>query len=178
MSNLTKIWLIVAGSLVLVGILAFVLVMCVMGWDFASLSTVKYESNSHETVEEFNNISLSSDTAHIQFLPSDDEKCKVECYEDVKAKHSVKVNNGTLEINQVNEKKWYDYIGINISSQKITVYLPKAEYKSLTVKSSTGKVELSEDFNFENVDISVSTSDVRCYSSVSENLKIPQADNI
>ena len=102
MSKALKIWLIVATALVLVGILIFGSVMTVFNWDFSKLSTSEFETNNHKIGENFNNISVNSDTASITFLPTDDGKCRVECFENVKAKHSVTVSDGTLYINLEN----------------------------------------------------------------------------
>ena len=131
-----------------------------------------YETNIHKIDEEFNSISIKTDTAHIEFVPSDDGMCKVVCYEEAKKSHSVEVQNSTLTVNVVNYKKWYDYIGVNIDSPKITVYLPEAEYSSLVVEGSTGDLEISKDFGFKSIDISLSTGDVMCYASAKEAIKI------
>ena len=90
MNTIMKICLIVAGALVLVGIIMFVVVMSISSWDFTKLSTVKYESNSYDITEAFDNINVKSDTAKFQFLLSEDGKCKIECYEDIKAKQQVR----------------------------------------------------------------------------------------
>ena len=79
-----------------------------------------YETNIHKINEEFDNISIKTDTADIAFVPSDDGMCKVVCYEDAKSIHSVEIQDGTLMINVVNNKNWYDYIGVNIDSPKIS----------------------------------------------------------
>ena len=97
-----------------------------------------YETNIHKINEEFDNVSIKTDTAVIAFVPSNDGMCRVACYEDAKSIHSVEIQNGTLMINVVNHKKWYDYIGDNINSPKITVYLPEKAYSSLVIEESTG----------------------------------------
>ena len=112
-------------------------------------SSREYETNIHEVHEVFNSISIRTDTADIAFVPSDDEMCKVVCYEDAKKRHTIEVQDGTLMINVVNNKKWYDYIGVNIDSPKITVYLPEAEYSSLVIEESTGDIKISKDFGFK-----------------------------
>ena len=45
MSKASKIWLVVAASLVALGIIIFGVVMSMLEWNFAKLSTVKYETN-------------------------------------------------------------------------------------------------------------------------------------
>ena len=113
MRKTTKIWLVMAASLVVIGLIMFAAVMSIYKWDFAKLSTGKYETNTYEINEEFNNLSINTDTADIIFALSDEGKCRVECYEEEKAKHSVAVQEDTLVINMIDEKSWYDYIGIN-----------------------------------------------------------------
>ena len=135
-------------------------------------SLSEYETNIHKINEEFDNISIKTDTANIAFVLSDDGMCRVACYEEAKISHSVEVQNGTLTVNVVNNKKWYDYIGVNIDSPKITVYLPKSEYSSLIIEESTGDIEISKDFGFKSIDISLSTGNVKCYASATEAIKI------
>lgn len=146
----------------------FAAVMSEYKWDFSKLSTGKYETNTYEISEEFSNLSMNTDTADIIFALSDDGKCRVECYEEEKAKHSVAVQENTLVIKMIDEKSWYDYIGINFGSPKITVYLPKAEYTSLFINGSTGDIEIPKNFKFEGVDISLSTGDVNFFASASK----------
>ncbi len=159
MRKTTKIWLIIAVSLVLVGCIVFGTVMSVIKWDFKKLSTVKYQTNFYEITENFNDISIKTDTADVIFAVSDDGKCKVGCYEGKKEKHFVNVYENTLVINVVNEKSWYDYIGINIGTPKITVYLPKTEYNSVVINLSTGDISL-ENLSVGSLDFKVSTGDV------------------
>lgn len=172
MRKTTKIWLVIAASLVFVGLIMFAAVMSEYKWDFSKLSTGKYETNTYEISEEFSNLSMNTDTADIIFALSDDGKCRVECYEEEKAKHSVAVQENTLVIKMIDEKSWYDYIGINFGSPKITVYLPKAEYTSLFINGSTGDIEIPKNFKFEGVDISLSTGDVNFFVSASKLIKI------
>ena len=172
MRTRTKVWLIIAAFLVLIGCFLFVGIMSMLEWDFAKLSTFKYETNNYEIAENFNNISIITDTADILFVPSETPKASVVCHEQKNAKHSVTVNNGKLVIEIVDTRKWYEYIGINLGTLKITVYIPRDEYGALFVKSSTGNVEIPTEFKFENIDISESTGNVTNYASASENIII------
>ena len=158
MKKTTKIWIMIAASLMLVGRI------------LVKLSTVKHETNTYEVSKAFSDISISTDTADIIFALSDDGKCKVECYEKGNAKHSVTVENDVLVV-RIN-KSWYDYIGYGFGSSKITVYLPKTEYNALSISESTGNVEIPKDYLFDNIDISLSTGDVNFFASVSKLAKI------
>ena len=160
MKKSTKIWLITATSLVALGCIMFSVAMTKNHWDFTKLSTVKYETNTYEVTDDFNSISMLTDTADILFVQSDDKICKVVCYEMSDMKHTTTVQNDTLTINVTDEREWYDHIGITLGSPKITVYLPKTEYDSLAIKEDTGDIEVPKDFKFGSIDISTSTGDI------------------
>ena len=171
MRRTTKVWLIIAAFLVLIGCILFVGVMSMLKWDFTKLSTTKYETNTYEISEAFDSISINTDTADIVFALSDDGKCSVECYEDEDTTHSVAVENNMLIVG-TNPKSWYDYIGFNFGFPKITVHLPSTQYASLHIDESTGDVEIPNALMFKNVDISLSTGDVNFCASASEIAKI------
>lgn len=168
----TIIWLVTASALIIIGAIIFIGAMTMKKWDFNKLNATKFETNTYEISEEFKNISIDTDTADIVFALSDDDKTKVICYEEQKMKHSVKVEEETLNIEIVNTKKWYDYIGIHFGTPKITVYLADTEYASLLIKESTGDVELPKDFEFQSIDIEVSTGDVSCLAPSSKSVNI------
>ena len=144
MSKNIKIWLIVASCLVLAGSMIFGGVMFRMGWNYTNPSTVRYETNTYEVKKEFHGISLNTDVADITFLRSGDGTVKVECVEEAKAKHTVAVEEDTLVIRVKDEKAWYDHIGINFGSPKITVYLPETvQLEDVDISVSTGRVDYS-----------------------------------
>ena len=172
MRTRTKVWLIIAATLVLIGCIAFGSAMSMLNWDFTKLSTTKYESNSYEISDNYKNILIITDTSDVVFIPSKSLTTSVDCYEQENTKHTVTVNDNTLVIKMVDTRKWYEYIGINFGTPKITVSIPQEEYNTLSVKSSTGDVEIPKDFKFESIDISVNTGKVTNHASASEILKI------
>lgn len=173
MNKSTKIWLITAVALVFLGLLIFGAMMTMLKWDFTNLGTVKYITNTYEVSQDFNNISIQADTDDIIFLPSEDGKCKAVCYEQEKIKHSLNVENETLIITKEDTRKWYEHIAIvSLSTPKVTVYLPKSEYASLLISSSTGDVEITADFKFESIDITLSTGDIYCNASATREIKV------
>lgn len=172
MSRKTNIWLITAASLVIIGIALFAVTMAANGWDFNKLNTAKTETNVHEIDSDFKDISIDTKTADVKFVLSDDGKCKVICEEPENEKHSVKVEDGVLEIGSNEDKEWYEYIGFNLGSPKITIYLPEKELNNLKIDKSTGGTDIPKDFKFNTIDISGSTGAVKSHASVSEELKI------
>jgi DUF4097 and DUF4098 domain-containing protein YvlB len=160
MKKSKKIWLIVAASLLLAGLILFTSAMTVSGWDLSKLSTAKLETNEYSLSEKFNNISITTDTADIEFVATDTAEVSVICYEQVNSNHSVSVENDTLVIKLTDTRKWYEYVGINFSSPKITVNIPLGEYTSLSIDSSTSDVNVPSGFTFEHINISGHTGDI------------------
>lgn len=172
MKKATTVWLITAASLVLLGALIFGGSLMALHFDFSKLSTTKYETNTYAVTEEFHSVYVFTDTADVTFLRSDDEKASVVCTESVKMKHTVSVEDGTLTVNRTDTRKWYEYISIFSKKERVTVYLPKSEYDSITVKGSTGNVRLSEELLLRNIDVAISTGDVICLSDTAELMKL------
>ena len=172
MSRRMKIWFIIGAALILLGSVGFAAVMTVNRWDFTRLNTVSYETNTYPLTESVRNISVKTNVADVVLIPSEDGTCRVICHEEENDKHSVTLKNGTLTVEIEKTKKWYDYIGIAWGDPTITVCLPAGAYGSLSVKGSTGDVEIPKDFSFESVDIAVSTGSVEQYASVSGGVRI------
>lgn len=168
----TMIWLIVGVALLLVGGIAFVCVVTSLDWDFTKLSTSHFEMNAYELEEDVYDLWIKTDTADVTFVPSADGKIHVECMEDEKEKHEVKIENGVLSIEMHSTRKWYDYIGINFQSPKITVAIPAGAYGALSIDLSTGDVEIGEHMLLESVTISGSTGRVNCRASVAGAIRI------
>ena len=173
MKKSTLVCLIVAVSLVLAGCILFVGVLMALRWEFGGLISKSYETNEYAITEEYKNISILSDTADVVFLPSEEGNTSVVCYEQEKCKHAVAVKDGTLTVELVDTRKWYDHVTVfNLSTPKITVTLPKAAYDTLAVKNSTGDLTLPKELSFESIEVLLSTGDVYCASSATEAIKI------
>ncbi|MBE6689686.1 MAG: DUF4097 domain-containing protein [Ruminococcaceae bacterium] len=172
MNKTTAVWIAVAVSLILLGAVIFLVAAGSASWDFAKLSGKEYETNTYEIIENFDNVSLKIDTADVLFLPSEDEKCRVVCYEETNMKHTVLVENGTLTVRANDSRKWYEHISWYDRGERLTVYLPQTAYATLKIEGSTGDVELPQDLSFGSIDIALSTGDVSCKASASQAIRI------
>jgi len=166
----TKVWLMMGASLVLIGGIIFVGMMARLGWDFMKLSTTSYEENTYKIGEDYKNIAITTDTAEIVFLPA--ESTSVVCKELKNVKHTVTAQDGTLVVEIVDTRKWYEHIGIHFGTPEITVYLPAGDYGALTINSSTGDMTVPKELCFESVDIVGSTGKVTSCASVLGTAKI------
>lgn len=172
MSKGAKIWLITAAVLVVLGLFMFVGVLLTQNWDFAKFGSVTYVTNTQEVSMDFDKININVDTAQVEFVPSENEDCKVVCYETEKIRHTVAVNDGALEIKVHDSRKWYEFVGISFGTPKLTLYVPNKEYDSLCIETDTGDVNLPKEFAFKDVTIAGDTSDVYCNASISGTISI------
>ncbi len=172
MGKAVKIWLIVALALVALGGILFTGAMFANGWDFNKISTVTYITNIYEVDGDFKSISIDVETTKIEFAPADDGRCKIVCFEDEKVRHSASVQNGTLVIDTVDTRKWYEHFSFSFSQPQMTIYLPRNEYDSLFIETDTGDIVIPKDFSFDTLKIDGDTSDVDCFASASHGIEI------
>lgn len=167
-----KLWLIIAAVLMIIGVVLFVTAMNSFDWNFSQLNSAPYETNTHAFSDSFHSITMNTDTADISILPSKGNKCEVVCHEPENLRHSVEILDGVLTITETDTRKWHQKVGFSFGITEITVYLPKGEYQDLSIRESTGDIEIPKDFTFRNINIKVSTGDIDNYASVQETMQI------
>ncbi len=170
MSKPIFITIIVASSLLVAGLVLGIIGLAVNGFDWKKLSTIPITTNTHTITQDFDKISIDTDTTDVVILLSQDDECKVVCEEYQKAPHGVKVDDGVLSIRLAQERHWYDFIGISIGQTQITVYLPKTTYASLSIDTDTGDIDLSKDVTFTDASLSTDTGDILCDGGVTGHL--------
>ena len=112
MKKRTVVFLIIGTVLFRVGGMIFVGAMSAMKWDFLKLDNRSFVTDIHVINEEFEGISIISDYTDVIILPSENGECSVKCFEDEKAKHTVGVKDGTLEISIEDERIWSEHISV------------------------------------------------------------------
>ena len=161
MKGASKTMTVISICLCVAGAIALIIGLFMIKFDLMQLSTEKIETNTHNISEDFDNIFLKTYTADVTFLPSENGECKVVCTEDEKLRHSVTVEDNTLKIILIDERKWYDFIGIfSLQKKEVRVYLPDSEYGMLTVDVDTSDVNIPKDLSFKSAKIESDTGDI------------------
>ena len=160
MSKGAKLGLILSLSFLLAAIILFVGGMSMLDWDFGKLSTNPPVTNTYLFDEPVRDISVIADTADIKIAPSSDGKIQVVCQEREHVRYAVSVDDGTLEIQMQDTRKWYQQITSFVNYTKVTVYLPEGTYGALSIHGTTGNIHLSGGYTFGDVDVTVSTGDI------------------
>ena len=156
-----KIWIIVALSFIVGAVVCFLVAIVAVGGDFTKFNITQYRQETYSVQGQFDEISIKTNTeTDVVFALSQDGACKVVCWEAKKVKYFLSVNDGALEINGVDTRKWYEKITIYSPARMLTVYLPESEYAALTVQTDTGDIKLTNAFTFGSLDIQTYTGDV------------------
>lgn len=168
--NSTKLWLLIAVGLIVIGILGAGLALGSSRGNTAGLFSplaAAMETTSFDIDEDFLDITLRGETEDITFLPAEDGRCRVVFREPDGSTVSAGVKNGTLEISSRDTRPWFRRISLFSPNQSsVTIWLPPAAYGALAIEESTGDIDLPADFTFDSVDIRLSTGDAALYSSV------------
>lgn len=162
MFALNKKWVITAILLIFISLMLFSLTACS---DFSLFSS--YEMQAFDISDDFADILIEIDTAEVNFLLSDDDKCHVVAYTQKNINYDASVENGVLKISVSDDREWYEYVHIGFEGSSLVVYLPRTEYSALTLNGSTSDVILSGNFEFDSIDMSVSTGDLKVSASAS-----------
>lgn len=173
MKRSTKILLIVASALVILGATIFLTAMVTNNWDWSKLETMRLETNTYEIGESFKDISIKGKASNIIILPSEDGMCKIVCEDYEKVDYSVTVVDGMLLVEMSDERKWYDRINvISFKAPQITLYMPSGEYGSLYAGATAANVEIPDGFVFEAVDITLTVGNITFGADVTENASL------
>lgn len=164
--------IVVAAALIFIGIAVAACGFAMSGFDIKKLTTDPEVTNYMTIDQDFNSIIIDATTADLKILPSTDGQCKIDLVERENLYFMPSVENGILTINEIDDRKWYEYIGIGWSNMSITLYLPKEQYDSLTVELTTGRAQIDSGLEFGKVDVKATTGNVKCEAKVTESLEI------
>lgn len=163
---------IVAAILLVAGIALCLLGMTFNGFQLEDAFMNKLTDNTIEIREDFNSIQIDTDTTDVVFSVSQDGSCRILCRETEHQPHAAKVENGTLLLQQQNNRKWYHYIGFHFGTPSVEICLPKTVFETLTLEGDTGDVVIPQELTFANVKIDSSTGKVDVRSQVEKTLAV------
>lgn len=160
MRKATKITLIVATVLIVLGFVLGFIGVAGMDFDFSRLGQSNYTTKEHAIDSVVENVVIDVESADVEFKPSTDGKCRVVNYELSRMTHAVQVSGSTLHICLADNRSWYDYMLLNVGQLKVTVYLPEAAYNSISVDTDSGNVQIAPGITSRLVEVKTDTGDI------------------
>lgn len=143
---------------------------------FSGAAPANSVTNTHTVNDIFTDFVIDVAQSDVVFAVSENGVCFVECKETDKFYHTVEVENGVLKIKDSDNRKRYEKITTqqNLFEMAITVYLPAEHYKSLSVETVSGSVEMPENFAFESAELKCVSGNINFASSVDGKLLIEE----
>lgn len=171
MKRSKKIALIVAAALTVGGLIVGGAAVVTMGFDFTGMNTQQFTTVTHPVDAPFSGVAVDAAECDVRLLPSEDGACRVECYDSEHITHTVSVANGTLTITRQDTRRWYERIGVYWGDEvAITIYLPPHTLDTLSVRTLSGDVTVSDAFSCRTADIQTTSGDVDMAAAVSDRL--------
>lgn len=150
MKSSTKKWFITAGLLILLGILTGLVVFAASGFKFSAFVTTDDRVKKEYDIQRQNavNLDISTISSDIILKDSDTEGIKISCYESDKISFNTSVNDGTLKIEEKDNRKWYEFLlpFINVKDTPLVVELPKDDWVNISFNSTSGEIN-ADKFN-------------------------------
>ena len=166
MTRSSIILLIVAASLIVVGLIIMAIGIGFVDFDVRKLSSSQYVTNTYVIDKDFSDICIEKTSADVRFVLSDKGQSKVVCYETDRVYHSVTVEDGVLRVSENDTREWYHHIGFFWDKAQLTVYVTEADLGELLAKTDVGDITLPCGLSFEKVDVTATTGDVEIRSEV------------
>ena len=165
--------IIIAIILVLVGATVVLASLYFCDFDLRKLDNTTLDNVTYEPTGDLRNISVTASEADVILRPSEDGRLRVVCREKTKVRHLVTLADGTLTVEAVDNRAWYDYIQLfSFDTPAITIYLPATSYGTLFIDGSTGDVDIPAAFSFASITVQRSTGDVICRASADMGITI------
>ena len=179
MKRFKKIALIVSVICILAG-LCMVAAACfsLRDTDPRELSTMQFQEETCLITDSFDCIEIYTMNSSVEILPSGDGTCRIVCDDSEKLYHEISVRDTaegtTLSIVQHSEWKWYESMwGFCWDKDPIvTVYLPEAEYNTLSVTTSSGDITVTPGFRFQVTGIGTASGDIALSELSTEDLNV------
>ena len=173
MKRTAKIWLIIAGVLVVLGPVLIVGALAGVGFDVEKLGGETFKTATYDVGATFDEIAVDIDGIDVSFAPAQDDACKVVCTASEHQTNTVDVEDGTLRIRSAGTQAWYEQV-LHFSFREpcMTVYLPQAAYDTLTVRSDTGDLSIPGGFSFGEIKIDGNDGDFSCAAAVNGDVDI------
>lgn len=154
MESNKKIIMLVAGGLIIIGVVIALLAFALVGFNWNSFNTSlpdEQKSYSYDLAS-VSNLTISELDADVIIVGTDDDKIKITSFENKKDAYTIDLQaNGNLNVNRSVYKHWYEYIGFNISNQKrtLTIAVPQKFTGQIEASTMSGNLDLS---GFESLD--------------------------
>ena len=169
MSRTIKIALIAAGFLMAAGLIITFISVASTGFDTQEISDGDYVERTFKLEDDFESIYVDATSEDISFYETDGQSYVVSFQrDDIDVK--VGISNNTLKV-ETEMTNWFS-MGINFQNPTIKIYLNKTAFAGdLTIKSSSGNVDVPSTLQFSNAFLKSTSGDIAMSAQVSNRVQ-------
>lgn len=124
--------------------------------------------------EEFNSVEIKSDNVYVDIIPTNDSVAKIEFVTNRASKRksgfTSEITGEKLSI-AVKDEKVFKFGFYPESSQHLTIYLPKKQYKAMRIENGNGQVQVQQ-MKIRKVEVSLINGEVELNRLTTENTKV------
>lgn len=166
----------VAVLLIIAGIAIACSAFIMTDFSLEGFATESFEETTCTIEGDFNHVLIATQEHDLTILPSENGECKI-VFDKNKAQKNeyapeYAIDSDTLVINIVDNRKWFDHIGIFSGEVSMTLYLPESRYVSLTAATDTGDITVSEKLSFTGSSVATSTGDIKFLAKIDGELAL------
>ena len=174
-------------TVLIVGVILLVVGVIILGAGWVLLQKFPIQKDAVKDVvhpyskdELPSQINISTTNSCVEFRTTTESEWRVECVDKEKIYHKVELINGVLTIKEIDDRQWYERIGLfaNLRPQSLIVYLPEGTYGLLNIRVVSGDISLPEGFVFSDVTLKSKSGDI-AFASVATgamNTKVVSGD--
>jgi transcriptional regulator with XRE-family HTH domain/DUF4097 and DUF4098 domain-containing protein YvlB len=155
----------------LIGLASLIGFLIVASFSRAVYLKVTESTQVYIIEESYSSILIESKTSDINIYLSNNNENKIVYSVNKNISLESRVIDGVLTVTQIDNSKFYDKL-FSWGDLEINLYLTQDTIESLSIKNSTGDIEINEGFSFNNINIKLTTGDVDVKTNVTNNLSI------
>ena len=160
-------------GIIVIGLIVGLVLLISSDFSFKNFGGGSMKLIDNKEFDNINKLNINVKTADVYIKTSSDEKIKVEVYSAREEKSTI--NNTDESLNITLDQGVCSFFCWFRKNSKINVYLPNNYANDITVKASTGDIEI-DDFANSNAYITVTTGDVKLNGIKTADIKATTGD--
>ncbi len=161
--------IVLAIVFICIGLSLLLTSLLLSNFNLTSISSLQFTDVVHEISLPFEDISVEEIDCGITILPAKDGKCTVISQEVPNLFNRVSVEDGTLTVRRRDERAWHERILVfGAANPTLTVYLPKEQYRNLSLRTTAGEIRVEAPITFETATLKNVSGNVTLTSPIKE----------
>lgn len=160
-------------GIIVIGLIVGLVLLISSDFNFKNFGGGSLKLIDNKEFEKINNLNINVKTADVYIKTSSDEKVKVEVYSAREEKSTITNTDESLNITL--DQGVCSFFCWFRKNSKINVYLPSNYANEITVKATTGDIEV-DDFALSNANLTVTTGDIKLGNIKDASIKATTGD--